>query len=149
MRRGEIWTGKPGPDVIPQNDSFDATNSVTICAFTTDEADAQLIRLSVEPNERNGLREVCRPQNPSQRRKPRTWPPAQNSASAAAQSGRLLEERKRGQVLENPGLAQHFAAFVQMEPDIDGDLRAGREVEHRAPGIRAHDGVDGLALDET
>jgi len=44
MRRGEIWTvsggkdcaGKPRPVVILQDDSFDATNSVTICAFTTD-----------------------------------------------------------------------------------------------------------------
>ena len=68
MRRGEIWTvaggkdyaGKPRPAVILQDDSFDATNSVTICAFTTDETDAPLIRLPVEPNERNGLREVCR-----------------------------------------------------------------------------------------
>jgi mRNA interferase MazF len=68
MRRGEIWTvaggkdyaGKPRPAVILQDDSFDATNSVTICAFTTDETDAPLFRLPVEPNERNGLREVCR-----------------------------------------------------------------------------------------
>lgn len=68
MRRGEIWTvaggkdhaGKPRPAVILQDDSFDATNSVTICAFTTDETDAPLIRLLVEPNERNGLREACR-----------------------------------------------------------------------------------------
>jgi mRNA interferase MazF len=68
MRRGEIWTvaggkdyaGKPRPAVILQDDSFDATNSVTICAFTTGETDAPLIRLPVEPNERNGLREVCR-----------------------------------------------------------------------------------------
>ena len=50
MRRGEIWTvaggkdyaGKPRPAVILQDDSFDATNSVTICAFTTDETDAPL-----------------------------------------------------------------------------------------------------------
>ncbi len=68
MRRGEIWTvaggkdyaGKPRPAVILQDDSFDATNSVTICAFTTDETDAPLIRLRVEPSGCNGLREACR-----------------------------------------------------------------------------------------
>lgn len=68
MRRGEIWTvaggkdyaGKPRPAVILQEDSFDATDSVTICAFTTDETDAPLFRLPIQPNERNGLRAVCR-----------------------------------------------------------------------------------------
>lgn len=68
MRRGEVWTvsggnnyaGKPRPAVIVQDDSFDATDSITICAFTTDPADAPLFRLVVEPNERNGLRSACR-----------------------------------------------------------------------------------------
>jgi len=68
MRRGDIWTvaggrdyaGKPRPVVVVQDDSFDATDSVTICAFTTDKTEAPLFRLRVEPNERNGLRAVCR-----------------------------------------------------------------------------------------
>lgn len=68
MRRGEVWTvsggndyaGKPRPSVIVQDDSFDATDSITICAFTTDPTDAPLFRLVVEPNERNGLRSACR-----------------------------------------------------------------------------------------
>ena len=68
MKRGDIWTvaggkdyaGKPRPVVIVQDDSFDATDSITICAFTTDETEAPLFRLSVEPNERNGLRTACR-----------------------------------------------------------------------------------------
>ena len=68
MRRGDIWTvaggkdcvGKPRPAVIVQDDSFDATDSITICAFTTDETDAPLFRLPVQPNERNGLRAACR-----------------------------------------------------------------------------------------
>lgn len=68
MRRGEVWTvsggkdyaGKPRPAVIVQDDSFDATDSITICAFTTDLTDAPLFRLVVEPNERNGLRIPCR-----------------------------------------------------------------------------------------
>ena len=68
MRRGDIWTvaggkdygGKPRPVVIVQDDSFDATDSITICAFTTDETDAPLFRPRVEPNERNGLRTASR-----------------------------------------------------------------------------------------
>lgn len=68
MRRGDIWTvaggkdyaGKPRPVVIVQDDSFDATDSITVCAFTTDETDAPLMRLLVEPNERNGLHVACR-----------------------------------------------------------------------------------------
>ena len=68
MRRGEIWTasggkdyaGKPRPVVILQDDSFDATNSITICAFTTDETDAPLFRLPIQPNAGNGLNAPCR-----------------------------------------------------------------------------------------
>ena len=63
MRRGEIWTvaggadyaGKPRPAVIVQDDAFDATASVTICAFTTDPTEAALFRLPVEPSEENRL----------------------------------------------------------------------------------------------
>jgi mRNA interferase MazF len=68
MRRGEIWTvaggkdyaGKARPVVIVQDDSFDATPSITVCAFTTDPTEAPLFRLPVEPDERNGLRAACR-----------------------------------------------------------------------------------------
>jgi mRNA interferase MazF len=63
MRRGEIWTvadgrdyaGKPRPVVIVQDDSFDATDSITVCAVTTGQTEAPLFRLPVEPNDRNGL----------------------------------------------------------------------------------------------
>jgi mRNA interferase MazF len=68
MKRGEVWTiaggrdyaGKPRPAVIIQDDSFDATDSITVCAFTTDPTDAPLFRLPIEPNERNGLRSASR-----------------------------------------------------------------------------------------
>jgi mRNA interferase MazF len=68
MKRGEIWTlaggkdyaGKPRPVVILQDDRFDATACVTICAFTTDPTEAPLIRLLVEPSEINGLRTASR-----------------------------------------------------------------------------------------
>jgi mRNA interferase MazF len=63
MTRGEVWTisgsgyaGKPRPAVIIQDDRFDATASVTVCAFTTDRTAAPLFRLVVAPSERNGLR---------------------------------------------------------------------------------------------
>lgn len=64
MKRGEIWTvaggpdysGKPRPAIILQDDAFDATASVTICPFTTHAVEAPLMRLSIEPSERNGLR---------------------------------------------------------------------------------------------
>lgn len=70
MRRGEIWTAaagtgyagyaeKPRPVAIVQDDRFDATDSVTICAFTTDPTDAPLFRLRIKPDEVNGLREPC------------------------------------------------------------------------------------------
>lgn len=68
MRRGEIWTvsggasytGKPRPAVILQDNSFDATASITLCAFTSDPTDAPLFRLVIEPTETNGLRAASR-----------------------------------------------------------------------------------------
>ena len=64
MKRGDVWTvaggpdysGKPRPAVILQGDAFDATASITICPFTTHSVDAPLMRLPIEPSERNGLR---------------------------------------------------------------------------------------------
>jgi mRNA interferase MazF len=64
VRRGEVWTaaagsgyvGKPRPVVIIQDDRFDATDSITVCAFTTDATEAPLFRLAVVPDEMNGLR---------------------------------------------------------------------------------------------
>jgi mRNA interferase MazF len=63
MKRGDIWTvsggtdytGKPRPAVIVQDDDFDATQSITICAFTTDPTEAPLFRIPIEPNDGNGL----------------------------------------------------------------------------------------------
>ena len=56
MAGGRDYAGKPRPAVIVQDDTFDATASITLCVFTTDETDAPLFRLPVEPSERNGLR---------------------------------------------------------------------------------------------
>ena len=67
MRRGEVWTvsgsgysGKPRPAVILQDDRFDATASLTVCVFTTDETDAPLFRIEINPSDRNGLRAASR-----------------------------------------------------------------------------------------
>ena len=68
MKRGEVWTaaggadyaGKPRPVVIVQDDRFDATTSVTICAFTSDPTDAPLLRVAVEASATNGLRTTSR-----------------------------------------------------------------------------------------
>jgi mRNA interferase MazF len=64
VKRGEIWTvsggldyaGKRRPAIILQDDAFDATSSVTICPLTTHHVEAPLIRLALEPSQRNGLR---------------------------------------------------------------------------------------------
>ena len=68
MKRGEIWTvaggkdyaGKPRPAVILQDDRFDRTDSITVCAFTTDPTDAPLFRLLIKRSATNGLRTSCR-----------------------------------------------------------------------------------------
>lgn len=68
MIRGEIWTaaagsgyvGKPRPVVILQDDRFDATASVTVCAFTSDPTEAPLFRLLVQPDKLNGLQDPSR-----------------------------------------------------------------------------------------
>lgn len=68
MRRGEIWlvaggsgyAGKPRPAIIIQDSRFDATASVTICAFTSDPTDAPLFRVPVAPTDGNGLQVLSR-----------------------------------------------------------------------------------------
>jgi mRNA interferase MazF len=68
LKRGEVWTvagggdyvDKPRPVVILQDDRFDMTESITVCAFTTDPTDAPLFRLVIEPSAGNGLRAACR-----------------------------------------------------------------------------------------
>jgi mRNA interferase MazF len=67
VKRGEVWTigggkdyaSKPRPAVIVQDDRFDSTDSLTVCAFTTDPTVAPLFRLPVRPSDRNGLRTTC------------------------------------------------------------------------------------------
>ncbi len=63
MRRGDIYvaaargayTGKPRPVVVVQDDRFSPTYSVTVCPLTTREVTAPIMRLGIEPSERNGI----------------------------------------------------------------------------------------------
>ena len=62
MRRGDIVTvaggvyaSKPRPALIVQDDRFDATNSLTVCPFTSAQVDAPLLRVQVTADEVNGL----------------------------------------------------------------------------------------------
>jgi mRNA interferase MazF len=67
VKRGEIWTvsggpdyaGKPRPAVVVQDDAFGATASITVCAFSSHQVDAPLLRLHVEPSPTNGLCVPC------------------------------------------------------------------------------------------
>lgn len=68
MKRGEIrtisdrgpYTNKPRLAVILQSDRFDSTDSITICLFTTDPSEAPFLRLRIEPDSGNGLRDPSR-----------------------------------------------------------------------------------------
>lgn len=68
MSRGEIYTaatrgvytGKPRPVVIIQDDRFDATASVTVCPLTTNPVEAPLTRIPLEPSQSNGIELSCK-----------------------------------------------------------------------------------------
>jgi mRNA interferase MazF len=62
MRRGDVITvaggtyaSKPRPALIVQDDRFDATDSLTVCPFTSTEVEAPLLRVRVTADEENGL----------------------------------------------------------------------------------------------
>jgi mRNA interferase MazF len=64
MKRGDVVIvaaagdyGKARPAVVVQTDAFPQTHpSVVICQMTSDVVDAPDFRVTIEPNERNGLR---------------------------------------------------------------------------------------------
>jgi len=64
MRRGDVVTvaaagdyGKPRPAVIVQTDAFPETHaSVVVCQMTSELSDAPDFRVTIDPNEANGLR---------------------------------------------------------------------------------------------
>ncbi|HET6563113.1 MAG TPA: type II toxin-antitoxin system PemK/MazF family toxin [Marmoricola sp.] len=62
MRRGDIVTvaggvhaSNPRPALIVQDDRFGATDSLTVCPFTSLEVEAPLLRVPVAADERHGL----------------------------------------------------------------------------------------------
>ena len=57
---GKDYACKPRPAVVLQDDRFDATESITVCAITTDPTEAPLFRILIAPNERNGLNALSR-----------------------------------------------------------------------------------------
>ena len=65
MSRGDLVTlalpgdfGKPRPAVVTQSDRFDEVATVTVLLLTTTSTDAPLVRLAIEPDARNGLRQL-------------------------------------------------------------------------------------------
>jgi mRNA interferase MazF len=63
LKRGDIITanlagdyGKPRPAVVIQSDRIQALNSVLVCPLTSYLADAEPIRVTIEPSPENGLR---------------------------------------------------------------------------------------------
>jgi len=65
VKRGDVVTvadrtvyggGKPRPAVIIQSDAFEATFTVLICPFTSEEIEIPDMRFAVEPSPKNGLR---------------------------------------------------------------------------------------------
>ena len=57
----------PGQDVdellafvVVQDDLFDATSSVTVCAFTSDPTDAPLFRIPIDADDTTGIRQPSR-----------------------------------------------------------------------------------------
>lgn len=64
MKRGDVVVvaatgdyGKPRPAVVVQTSAFpEAHPSVVICQMTSDVVDAPDFRVTIEPNEENGLR---------------------------------------------------------------------------------------------
>ncbi|MBX0300148.1 type II toxin-antitoxin system PemK/MazF family toxin [Cryobacterium sp. 1639] len=62
MIRGEIWTvaggvysSKPCPAVILQDDRFDGTDAVTVCPLTSTDVSAPLMRLPLGADVLSGL----------------------------------------------------------------------------------------------
>jgi mRNA interferase MazF len=62
MRRGDFVTvaiqgdfGKPGPALVVQANQFDGLATLTVLPVTSTIVNAPLLRITVEPNERNRL----------------------------------------------------------------------------------------------
>lgn len=63
--RGDLVTiavqgdfGKPRPALVIQADAFVGLNSITVLPITSTLVDAPLLRVTLEPNDENGLQQV-------------------------------------------------------------------------------------------
>jgi len=63
VKRGDLVTialrgdyGKPRPALVVQSNFFDALPSVTLLPVTSDLRDVELFRVTIQPEEANGLR---------------------------------------------------------------------------------------------
>lgn len=52
---GGVYSSKPRPAVVIQDDLFDGTDSVTVCPLTTTPVDAPLLRLPVSADSASGI----------------------------------------------------------------------------------------------
>ena len=50
--------GKPRPALVVQSDVFDVLQSVTVLLISSRLVDAPLLRITIEPDEKNGLKKV-------------------------------------------------------------------------------------------
>lgn len=50
--------GKPRPGLIIQTDAFSGLNSVTVLPITSTLVDAPLLRITLQPNDENGLQQT-------------------------------------------------------------------------------------------
>ncbi len=64
MKRGDLLAialprdfGKPRPALVIQSDRFDDVETVTVRLVMTAGTDAPLVRLAIQPDERNGFRQ--------------------------------------------------------------------------------------------
>ncbi len=56
---GGVYAAKPRPALVVQDDRFEATDSVTVCPFTSTRLDAPLLRVPVTAREANALDQDC------------------------------------------------------------------------------------------
>jgi mRNA interferase MazF len=63
LKRGDLVTvallgdyGKPRPALVVQSDFIDTTSSVVVLLLTSTLSDTPMVRIAVDPSDRNGLR---------------------------------------------------------------------------------------------
>ena len=55
LMSGGVYSSKPRPAVVIQDDLFDGTDSVTVCPLTTTPVDAPLLRLAIAADSTSGI----------------------------------------------------------------------------------------------